>query len=240
MRWLFLSLATLLVVEVFMSVSRAGILGLIASATIIVVELTRRRLGIRILVILLTISAAALLALSGVTGRLSVDLRLASLSGGSGRSAAWSWAVDQIGHRPPLGYGYGSSPDLFAKFSLLDSLSPVSAGFVGSYAGNVFIDIGLELGLFGIIAFLTACAIALRRMRVGLNPQRLRPGGLAGSACLAMFIGGVVDAQGESWVLAPGGVVTVAFWFALLFTAAAGYANMTWATRTGSAWTSNV
>jgi O-antigen ligase len=225
-RWMFFLASILLVIEVLMSVSRAGTLGMVASGAVMFVELTRRRLGVRLIVVIVALGAAVLLVLSGLTGRLSVDLRLSTLGGGSGRAAAWAWALHQIAHHPALGYGYGSSPDLFAQYNLQNSLSPTNSGFVGLYAGNVFIDLGLELGAAGIVAFLIACAAALQRIRRTRFTNAPRPGGLAGSACLAALVGGLINAQGESFVTAPGGVVVVTFWFVLLFCSSAGYWNL--------------
>jgi O-antigen ligase len=118
----------------------------------------------------------------------------------------FSQAIDLIGERPIIGYGYGS------ERTLIESLGDVE-GFTGRYAGNVVVDILLEVGLLGLVAFLAVLVTA--GLRVGALVRRRATLPAEAVAWPAVAVGGLANGLGESFLMRPGGISAPATWFAL-------------------------
>jgi len=207
LRLAWLALAGLLTVEVVASQSRGGIAGLVVAVSVMLLVTTRQRLDIRKLAAALLVATVALVWYAGAFGGLSDYLRLSTITQAGGRADVWPAVIDKIEERPLLGYGYGSEPEVF------EALGPI-ATFVGSYSGNVFLDAGLELGMVGLGALLIAIAIPLWRVLAGRHPASDTTRVLR-TTCIAIVVGGLANAQAESFMLVPGGSGAIAFWVSL-------------------------
>jgi O-antigen ligase len=214
LRLAWLALAGLLTVEVVASQSRGGIAGLLVAVSVTLLIATRQRLDIRKLVAALLVATVALVWYAGAFGGVSDYLRLSTLTEAGGRADVWPAVIDKIEQRPLLGYGYGSSPEVF------EAIGPIET-FVGSYSGNVFVDAGLELGIAGLGALLLAIAIPLWRAFAGRHFMSDTTRVLR-TTCIAIVVGGLANAQAESFMLVPGGSGAIAFWVSLGICAALG------------------
>lgn len=202
------ALAGLAVVEVLLSLSRAGLAGTFVAAGVLVLGTTARRPVLRIGLGVLMAAVVAILAVTGGSSSFTRGLRLDTVASGSGRAEVASLAVESIRAQPVLGYGYGSEPTIVRSYGQVGS-------FTGEYAGNIFIDIGLELGLAGLAAFLLLLASVLLRVRLAPAHDASRVRRLAVLAAVATVLGGLADAQGESVLMRPGGPGAAAFWLCL-------------------------
>lgn len=78
----------------------------------------------------------------------------------TGRTTLWAAVIAAIKQRPWLGYGYASfwtlaNPDLVRVTA--------QAGWKAVHAHNGYLDLGLDLGLVGLLVFLAGFAVATRR-----------------------------------------------------------------------------
>lgn len=223
----YLLLAALLLGEVFLSGSRAGLAGTAAAAAVLFVGLTRHRMALRIGGACLIAGAAALaMSLTPLTAKLSELFRFTTLADAGGRRQAASLVLDEVRDRPFVGHGYGSSRGIFESFG------QVPGGFTGLYAGNVFLDAALEIGLIGILALLIAFLVPLRR--TGHIRRLSREGRLVALTWTAVAVGGLVNAQGESFLVRPGGANAPVFWFSLAVCSATGWRALTLSTHRSS------
>ncbi len=206
-RFLF-AVASLAAIEVLLSVSRAGLAGALVASAILVVGLTRRRTTVRIVLAVTTLGVVSLALGLGASRTVSTSLRLTTISQAGGRAAVAPRAVQSIRERPVLGHGYGSEAHIFQGFG------PIYA-FTGDYAGNLFLDVGLELGLLGLGTLLFAVAIPLLSIRRKHAASVASERRLATLASVAVVAGGLANAQGESFLLRPGGPGAPAFWLCL-------------------------
>jgi O-antigen ligase len=124
-----------------------------------------------------------------------------SLLGSSGRIEAWRGALDQIGGRPLLGYGFGTEDHVFVD-RFYD--------FEGGHVENSFLGMGLQLGILGVASLLAlfggiavAAVQALRRRQKLSDPA---------PALAAVGIAGLVLMCVQSFVYSVGDVATVSFW----------------------------
>jgi O-antigen ligase len=124
-----------------------------------------------------------------------------SLLGSSGRLEAWRGALNQIGGRPLLGYGFGTEDHVFVD-RFYD--------FEGGHVENSFLGTGLQLGILGVVSLLALFAAiavasvhALRRRNKVSDPA---------PALAAVGIAGLVLMFVQSFVYSVGDVATVTFW----------------------------
>ena len=75
----------------------------------------------------------------------------------TGRAKIWTFAQLSFAKRPWLGYGYGS----FWWVSRESRQAIALIGYKTPHAHNAFLDLGLQLGLVGIVVFLAGWLIAL-------------------------------------------------------------------------------
>lgn len=211
--------AAILGVQLLLSVSRSGLAGATLSLIVLFVILSRGRLQLRAVVGLLLVSAAAVIALTGVAGQISEALRLTTTSIAGGRVGVLSQALELVPQRPLLGHGYGS------ERTLVESLGDIPGGFTGAYAGNVFVGLLLEMGFLGLFAFAIASAVPLIRF-AQLRRQLRRIGGVTPAPEIAVWpavaVAGLTNAQGESFLVRPGGISAPVIWFALAMCTALG------------------
>ncbi|UJB69157.1 O-antigen ligase family protein [Acaryochloris sp. 'Moss Beach'] len=102
----------------------------------------------------LMIPALLAILLVGMSGFLFLTENMDSLliSAGkdpslTGRTDLWVWALDDIGKRPWLGYGYGA---FWQDFSSKAALIRYAAGWQVPSAHNGLLDLLLDLGILGV------------------------------------------------------------------------------------------
>jgi O-antigen ligase len=218
-RWVPFGTAALLALEVALSVSRAGLAGMAAASVVFLLAITRGRLTLWALLGASALGALALLALTGLVDQLVESLRLESIFDAGGRAELWSHLIEYIGDRPLLGYGYGSSPDVIASIGISFL---AFQNFVGLEPGNILFDAAVQLGLLGLVSLLVAVLVPLARIVRAAAAPASTSHHVAIAALLAVILGGLVNAQGESGFLAPGGAGVPAFWISLAAASALG------------------
>lgn len=132
---------------------------------------------------------------------------LGSLSTLGFRQEVWRWAVAALGDFPFTGCGLGTFREVVRLLYPLN----VSPSFDIAHAHNIFLQVGLDVGLPGLIAYLALLGIAVAvglqtaHRDAGLRPLAL---GLVGGLA-SLHIYGLLDA------LAPGSKTAIVFWIAL-------------------------
>lgn len=199
------AVAALALAQVLLSVSRAGLGGAFVALGVLVLGTTARRPVLRVGLAVAMAAVVALLAATGGSSAFSQGLRLDTVAEGSGRAQVAELAIDSVRAQPLLGYGYGSEPTIVRSYGQVGS-------FTGEYAGNIFIDVALELGLLGLLALAFAVGSIAWRIRFAPHSRLSRTHRLALLAALATAAGGLADAQGESVLMRPGGPGAAVFW----------------------------
>ena len=121
---------------------------------------------------------------------------------GSGRGQAWKGALEQIGQRPLLGYGFGTEDRVFKNCFYV---------FEGARPENSYLGLALQLGTLGLGVFAAAAgAIALaaaRAVTAASRIERAQVAGLAGAVLAGAALGLV-----QSYFYAAGNLTTLALW----------------------------
>lgn len=222
--WLLLTL-TLLLMLLF-SQSRSGWLGMIAGIMVLLAlwqqateqPATRRRLVWLLLGIIL---AGGVLALwigperwQQIIEEPPRQTAVGTLTTIRFRLELWTWAVAGIQDFPFSGMGLGSFRQAVWRFYPLS----IPSSYDIAHAHNIFLQVALDLGLPGLIAYLGLLLVAAHTgWRTARRDPALRPwsiGLLAGLAALHVY--GLTDA------LAPGSKPALLFWLALGLLAAMG------------------
>jgi predicted branched-subunit amino acid permease len=142
--------------------------------------------------LLLLLQANGVLGLSG--GALLLGREDSSLSTLTGRTEIWGYALRRAAERPLPGYGYNSfwSPRHTAEVSAVVDWK-ISEGH------SAYLDTLLNLGVVGLMLFVTVMAVA---MAAGLRAhRRTRDPALAVAAAIVLF--GLLDGILESAVVIP-------------------------------------
>jgi hypothetical protein len=125
-----------------------------------------------------------------------------SLTGSSGRLAAWKGALHQAALRPVAGHGFGTEGIVFVDRY---------ANFAGGLPENSYIGLLLELGVVGLLSFVAVFVLWLadgaRAWRASTPATRLV---LLGAG--AAFVSGLVMAFVQSYVYSAGNVATLSLW----------------------------
>ena len=114
------------------------------------------------------------------------------------RPQMWRWALDIIGDQPFTGSGLGSTMMVLSTYVLM-----LHVGFT-NHVHNLFLQIAVEQGLPGLIAFLAMAGVAivsLRRSFIARGPTPMMV--CAAAALTAMLIHGLVDSGLHMSRLAP-------------------------------------
>jgi O-antigen ligase len=112
------------------------------------------------------LSLAMLLLVGGVAMAVSVNVEAALELVGkdtslTGRVPLWEFLLDQARERPWLGYGY--SAFWLGWTGPSEFVSHVTGGWYPSHAHNGLLNLGLQLGLTGVVLFLLGMASAVHR-----------------------------------------------------------------------------
>ena len=213
-----LLLALLLLFMLLLSQSRSGWLGMIAGMLVLLglwwgvtEQPGRRRLGW--LLLALVLAGAAFAVWVGPEGWQQLieepphQTAIGSLTTIHFRLEVWTWAVAGIQDFPFSGMGLGSFRQAAWRFYPLS----IPSSYDIAHAHNIFLQVALDLGLPGLVAYLGLLLTAAHAgWRAARRDPALRPwaiGLLAGLAALHVY--GLTDA------LAPGAKPALLFWLAL-------------------------
>ncbi len=122
-----------------------------------------------------------------------------SFFGASGRSVAWTGAIDQAAGRPLVGYGFWTEREVFVDRYYT---------FVGGLTENSYIGVALQLGIVGLV-LLAGLVITLA---VTGWPALAGPERALAAACLGVLVAGLAIAAIQSYVYSVGNNATAAFW----------------------------
>ena len=122
-----------------------------------------------------------------------------SFFGASGRSVAWTGAIEQAVGRPLVGYGFGAERDVFVDRYYT---------FVGGLVENSYIGLALQLGVVGLVLLLVLVATLV----VTGWPALAGPERCLAAACLGVLAAGLAIAATQSYVYSVGNIATAALW----------------------------
>ncbi len=105
----------------------------------------------------IVIALAAVIATLGISSVLDTVGRDATFTG---REGVWEMALDAIGAKPWLGYGYGA---FWAEDRGLAQFIATAEGWSAAHAHNGLLELSLDIGLVGVAIFLVAYLSAFRR-----------------------------------------------------------------------------
>jgi exopolysaccharide production protein ExoQ len=183
-RWLVWAGAALSIAMVLLSRSGTGLVVLILLVVLLKFS-SSLRLRFRVLVPVLII--CGLLAVGGV---IWLGIHADVVAGGmgkdttlTGRTDLWSMALAMIERRPWLGYGYGG----FWRGAVGESgYLWLAVGWEPPHSHNGFLDLALDLGIVGLLAFLLALLSAL--YRATLRARSARSAEAVGPLVLLVFL----------------------------------------------------
>jgi putative inorganic carbon (HCO3(-)) transporter len=122
------------------------------------------------------------------------------------RLEVWRWGAAAVGDFPFTGVGLGA----FRRVALRLYPLNVPAGYDIAHAHNIFLQVGLDLGLPGVVAYVTLLLVAAQRLWRALVVPRARP---LAYGCLIALVAFHVYGLGDA--LAPGAKPALLFWFIL-------------------------
>jgi O-antigen ligase len=165
--------AVVIVASIFTSVSRGGLVALVAVALLTAALPARTvfRSGAQKLAVVALLAVGAAFAYQAASAELAprVEALLGGDTTGSGRTAIWMAGLTSIEERPLLGLGYGGFPaslnDLILRTPGVD-LRHYELRPDGQEAHNVFVSTTADLGLPGLVilvGLLVSTGRALRR-----------------------------------------------------------------------------
>jgi putative inorganic carbon (hco3(-)) transporter len=128
------------------------------------------------------------------------------------RGEVWQWSITAVQDFPFTGTGLGTFRRVVFRFYPI----AVSPTYDIAHAHNIFLQVALDVGLPGLVAYLALLLVAtFSAWQVATNHQEARPLALGILASLV-----ALHAYGLSDALAPGSKPAVLFWYALALIAA--------------------
>jgi O-antigen ligase len=88
-------------------------------------------------------------------------------------------------------------------------------GFHGAFSGNLMLDLLLEVGILGTVAFLAIVVVALVRAALSWRGSTTPRQRLVLATWVSVLVGGLLNAQAESVLSRVGGVGNLIFWLAV-------------------------
>ncbi|MDR0787712.1 MAG: O-antigen ligase family protein [Gemmatimonadota bacterium] len=178
--------------------SRGGFLGLLAVGLYLLFQFSAVRKPTRfaavgvIAVLMMTLAGNQFWGTMGTLLNLQGDY---NMQGENGRKAVWLRGIDYMMQRPVTGVGFQAFPTAEGTISAHADRQMYGLGVKWSAAHNSFIQIGAELGISGLVAFLVLLGYAVfTAQRLG---QRRNPdGSVPDEAVMAQGLVGAVIAYG--------------------------------------------
>lgn len=215
-------------VFIFMSRSRAGILSFAVSVVVMgACRLIPRRWSVGVVLVGAVLFAAFPDAMMGWGKELAYKKGGAMLDS---RVGTLESAAAGFGRNPILGNGFGAAVGESARFSIGDDFSTPK----GMSREKTMFILGCleELGIVGLVLlsvplFVIVIPPVRQALKGGLSSTR--------AVALSVVVFGLVNANGEAWLLAPGNVLAVVWWFMAGFLAVTNVDYATSLTRGGTA-----
>jgi putative inorganic carbon (HCO3(-)) transporter len=190
-----------------MSVSRGAWLGMVAGGLAIVYLAVRRRwyrhqprrvLLDGLAMLALVALAVAFVAAVRVPGLAEAAGRVNAGGEGIGRSILWRDGLDLVSDYPFTGSGLGSTMMVYSTYGRL-----LHVGFI-THMHNLFVQIAVEQGVFGLAAFLGLLALGAWSVLRATSPACAMPvfGYAAGAALAALVVHGMTDVGAYGSLLA--------------------------------------
>lgn len=136
-------------------------------------------------------------------------VRSETLESGSGRLPIWDHALELSRSRPYFGYGFGTVNTLFQ----MGYFTSAQSSFQGEYLHNSYLELLLDLGVFGVILLLLALFYvgvkSIKLIRTAENSPHRRIIVMV----FCCFFSGVTSAIFETWLTSPGSVFSFPFWY---------------------------
>jgi O-antigen ligase len=200
-----LAVTTAVAASLLLSQSRGGI---VAASAGLVILLVLWRGGRRALAVAATCSLAAALFMVLTTSAVSTPEPLESVTvrfqqdpTAGGRFAAWRLTLGLVREKPVVGWGFGTTEEVFGS-----QTTAISQVFQGGLVHNSYLQALLELGPGGLLLLLLAAGIALRRGLPGDRADPLR------TAMYGALVAGLLNGIVESSMLSAGSVFAFSFW----------------------------
>ena len=167
-RWIALVAAPACVIALSKTASRGGLVGLLVVATVLVIQYLGKRRWMHVVAIIVGAGAFAVGASDALVQRFATMLEPESdynYNDREGRIEVWKRGLGYMATHPVLGVGLASFE---TAEGTLGAKANEGYGVKFTAAHNSFVQIGAELGVFGLAAFITAIwssAAACRRAR---------------------------------------------------------------------------
>lgn len=178
--------------------SRAGFLGLVAIGAYLVLRFKAIPVRVRLVVVAAGIAGLAVVAQQAYWERVSTLTDLKSdynWAGGSptGRMEVWKRGVGYMFEDPVTGVGVGNFKSAEGRSEEGRRRLIYGRGWKFSSPHNSFIQIGAELGLFGLLLFIALLACAFRTVHcLGKSARSLTVRRRGSAALLAQALGGSI------------------------------------------------
>lgn len=193
----------IMLVFLWLSASRLGIVAVLASTLFVLIQYYgRNKVGKWLLALILpSVVAGAVFWFSRGGAKLLDYLRFdkKNVLFAGGRVEAWIFGQNLIAQRPWLGYGFGTEDQLFRRTAYHFKLHE------GLYVHNSYIGLWIQMGALSLILFIPLFMLFFSELRTK-NRSLLRIGlsGMLLSAFMACFF--------ESWIYAAGNAFVLPFW----------------------------
>jgi len=206
-------LAVIMVLSLFQSGSRSGLLGTVICMGVMFSYVYRARIAV--LAGIIIVPLLLLLVLSPKLDSTVLDetrfIRAESLAHFSDRLPMWEKGFDYFLQRPFLGYGYGMNK--FVEFGRANTeLLITLIRTRGANYHNTHLQLALDLGLAGVLLLWGFITIVLRRGLDIYRMERRGPLEVAGIAFFAAFIALVGDSFVHGWMFSPGSSMSIVYW----------------------------
>lgn len=190
-----------------MSVSRGAWLGMVAGVLVILYLGLRRswyheparRVFLDVLAVLALVALlAAFVAVVRVPELANAVGSVSAGEGAIGRATLWRDGLDLVSDYPFTGSGLGSTMMVYSTYGRL-----LHVGFI-THMHNLFVQIAVEQGVFGLAAFLGLLALGAWSVLRATSPACATPvfGYAAGAALAALVVHGMTDVGAYSSLLA--------------------------------------
>ena len=205
-------LAVVMVISLFQSGSRSGLLGAVVCMGVMFTYVYRARIAV--LAGFTLVPLLLLLVLSPTLDATVLDdtrfIRAESLAHFSDRLPMWEKGFEYFLKEPFLGYGFGMNK--FVEFGRANTellLSLIRTR--GANYHNTHLQLALDLGLAGVVLLWTFIAVVLRRGLEIYRLERRSTLNMAGMAFFAAFLALTGDSFVHGWMFSPGSSMSIVY-----------------------------
>ena len=210
-------LGLIMVVDLFLSGSRSGILGTLVCMGIMLAYVHRARLALTLAAVLPPLLLLIILAPRLETGVMAESdistriIRADTIENLSDRLPMWEEGFGYFLERPILGWGFGMNK--FIAYGRADfDLERAIVKLGDKNYHTTHLQLAMDLGVVGLVVFWVFLVSVLRR---GFAVFRRKEHGeleLAGMAYFGAYLALVGDSVVHGWVFSPGSSMSIVFW----------------------------